>query len=385
MCAKWRDQIAPEAIIEALRPYEKPRPTGGRSFEGGMGGIIDLGMGAIESFIEFHDDVPSRERHAMANRALFNAKTLTPKQVLAEASRAERAFLSRSLQPFFVYTTLSMQQPPLLRRRDVGETRLAFGKPIDPEVLSNLDARLDRFVSHTVPEDYLPVRAYVKARSVEEAYEVGQNAIDFVRGLWNLCWNMGGQGFRISSGRAAPVNKILLGPTRTVHNADGELAEENFWYNPGYYGPMPLANRLTEKWDAIQKFERKARRAIKRSASSTLLTRLVVRYVRSLDEEILETSFLKLWTLLEILTGTRPGDSYDLTIKRTSRLFVNPNLHAEILRHFRVSRNIAVHQFESPEFVEQLLFQLKFYVETTLRRLIHTGKPPALPGRLSEV
>ena len=189
-----------------------------------------------------------------------------------------------------------MQQPPLLRRRDVGETRLAFGKPIDPEVLSNLDARLDRFVSHTVPEDYLPVRAYVKARSVEEAYEVGQNAIDFVRGLWNLCWNMGGQGFRISSGRAAPVNKILLGPTRTVHNADGELAEENFWYNPGYYGPMPLANRLTEKWDAIQKFERKARRAIKRSASSTLLTRLVVRYVRSLDEEILETSFLKLWT-----------------------------------------------------------------------------------------
>ena len=57
MCAKWRDQIAPEAIIEALRPYEKPRPTGGRSFEGGMGGIIDLGMGAIESFIEFHDDV----------------------------------------------------------------------------------------------------------------------------------------------------------------------------------------------------------------------------------------------------------------------------------------------------------------------------------------
>ena len=132
MSAKWRDQIAPEAIIEALRPYEKPRPTGGRSFEGGMGGIIDLGMGAIESFIEFHDDVPSRERHAVANRALFNAKTLTPKQVLAEASRAERAFLSRSLQPFFVYTTLSMQQPPLLRRRDVGETRLAFGKPIDP-------------------------------------------------------------------------------------------------------------------------------------------------------------------------------------------------------------------------------------------------------------
>ena len=241
--------------------------------------------------------------------------------------------------------------------------------------MSNLDARLDRFVSHTVPEDYLPVRAYVKARSVEEAYEVGQNAIDFVRGLWNLCWNMGGQGFRISSGRAAPVNKILLGPTRTVHNADGELAEENFWYNPGYYGPMPLANRLTEKWDAIQKFERKARRAIKRSASSTLLTRLVVRYVRSLDEEILETSFLKLWTLLEILTGTRPGDSYDLTIKRTSRLFVNPNLHAEILRHFRVSRNIAVHQFESPEFVEQLLFQLKFYVETTLRRLIFDGAP----------
>lgn len=374
MCAKWRDNVAPSAIIEALRAYEKPKPKGGRRFEGGMGGELDFGLTAIESYIDFHGEVPSRERHTMATRALFDAKALTPNAVISEVSRSERAFLSRKRKPLLLYTTLSLSRPRSLKRRDVANVRLTFGSPLAPDVVADLNKKAEGLVSHTIPTNYLPVRAHVKARSVDEAYELGQNAIDFVRGVWNLCWNIGTQGFRISGGRPAPVNKILLGPIRSVHHTSGKSADDKFWYNPGYYGAMQLASLNTRQWRAVRAFEQNVRAAIKRSPESDRLKVFVIRYVQSLDEEILENAFLKLWALLETMTS-QPRDSYDVTIRRTSRLFKNHGLHREVLQNFRDLRNATVHQFKSPESVESVLFQLKYYVETMLRNLIGSAVP----------
>jgi hypothetical protein len=96
-----------------------------------------------------------------------------------------------------------------------------------------------------------------------------------------------------------------------------------------------------------------------------VLKNALLRYCRALDFYNYETAFLKLWSILELLTDT-VGQRYDTTIKRTSFLFANREFHKEVLEHLRFQRNLYVHHSEQSEEAEIILFQLKRYVEKIL-------------------
>jgi hypothetical protein len=74
---------------------------------------------------------------------------------------------------------------------------------------------------------------------------------------------------------------------------------------------------------------------------------------------------LQLWSILEKFTAT-PRANYDKTIKRTAFLFEDSEITKQILQHLRRFRNETVHAGTRTEQIEQLVYQLKQYVEALI-------------------
>ena len=100
------------------------------------------------------------------------------------------------------------------------------------------------------------------------------------------------------------------------------------------------------------------------------------RYTKALDTREWDAAFVQLWGLLEDLTGTKSGDSYTVTIKRTAFLYAKPerDLHMQVLNHLKDYRNRSVHGGEGSEDIEAYLYQLKRYVEEVMAFHLQRGQ-----------
>jgi hypothetical protein len=166
------------------------------------------------------------------------------------------------------------------------------------------------------------------------------------------------------------VNRIVLEPIQTLHYPSGDLAVRNVWYDPGYIVPLdPLSPSQSEMTKMFAFEERVRRRLLQENRFPKLgglASEFVIRYCRSLDDGSLHSAFLKLWALLELMTGTKPLEGSDITIRRAVVLFEQPELHKAVLAYIRDQRNRIVHQSEAPDELEELVYRLKMYVEELL-------------------
>jgi hypothetical protein len=223
-------------------------------------------------------------------------------------------------------------------------------------------------VNSALPDHYADVSVSVNGRSTAEAADKAMDRLDFVRGVWNL-WKNRGQGFRISSGGREPVNDIILGPIHTLHHANGKLATETWWYEPQYQGPIALFHNNANA-QSMGMYMGSFRGHLDKSKYEYDVIQAVVRYVRALDSRDWDDSFLRLWSVLEYLTGT-VSDSYKLTIKRASSIFTDSEYTHLVPSHLRDYRNKAVHAGSSSSDIEALMYQLKRYIEKLIE--FHVG------------
>ena len=73
--------------------------------------------------------------------------------------------------------------------------------------------------------------------------------------------------------------------------------------------------------------------------------------------------------MLEEITGTTKS-SYDVTIKRTSFVFDDPQYAKILLEFLRDQRNRIVHKGSQPDDAERLTYELKRFVEAMLKFLL---------------
>ena len=227
-------------------------------------------------------------------------------------------------------------------------SRVVFGKLPDP--LS--------------PKAYTSVRVAVQARSEQEAFTSALDALDLLRGIWNLYFT---KWARSSGGKREPVNSIVLGPVHSIHEPGGRLASGMFWYEADYVGPL-RPQRLNKDYDALRQFERQVREFLAKSNYRADVEDALRRYARALDFRDWNTSFVQLWGLIEQLTDTSRA-SYETTIKRILFLCDNrySEFHRQILRHLMNYRNRTVHVGVEAVAIETLLYQLKRYAEVLIR------------------
>jgi hypothetical protein len=384
MCASWnRERSDPDFLAMGLESIRVRDAAG--NHEGFRMPYEDY-VTVIHSSLNFAADIPEDERRrtiALSIRAVANRGVITQAALLREISRQEAVYLRLPLRPFTVATSLSVRPAQGLTRTSIGGATITFSRRLPRRFNQQpLMERASELIHGDLPEDYTSVRASVRARSEHEAVERALDALDLLRGIWNLdinrrLWT------RYHSGPRQPVNQVLLGPLHTLHGPGGALAsQESLWYEPDYVGPVrPLD--LGQILRRLRDFEKAVRVRLSKISYAGELEKAFRRYTRALDGRDFNKAYLELWSVLESLTSTGKSN-YDVTIRRALFIWREKELNKQILEHLRNYRNRTVHAGLNSEEIEILVRQLRYYVEHMILFHLFNGQKFADMNRAAE-
>ena len=371
MTVRWVKSYSPDLLSQRLEQLKIIKPDNSVSFQG-FEYIANVAV--LSSMVSFHDNIPNLEKRRIISDATFNAANkgkITPQGLLEEMNELEKQYLCQRPEQYNLITTISIKRHLKLKRHSINGNRITF-RPI---MNRNFNKGIEQIKNHATysingefPRDYIFAKISVKGKSRSDAGERALDTIDLIRGIWNLFYNRG-QYFRMSSGLRKPINKIVLGPLHTLHLPNGKLANELWWYEPDYRGPLDSFDPSREI-DNIYRFETSVRKLLKKSPFKSFLETAIIRYTRALDLTDWDNSFLRLWGLLETLSNTGENDSHKVTVKRTSFFYKDREYVKQILNHLKDYRNKAVHTGSGNQEIETYMYQLKQFVETALEFLI---------------
>lgn len=336
----------------------------------GGGGSFDIYIDILAGCIDFSKYVPTAKRVEITRRAVIDAKrsgAIKATAVLTSMHEAQNAYLRQPMQDYVLLSSISVKHGEHLRSRRLGGSSIRFTARRPPHFTLPLGGSIR--VKDDTPRDYSYVKVHVTARDPLQAGDLAFDTIDELRAIWNLTLNNRTIERRSSGAKGYdPVNKILLGPFHTLHHPNGTPAVQRWWSS---FLPKPLsAYDLSADMEQLKRDEAIVRRQLRRCTFPETLAGYIRQYGRALDESELHNSLLRLWAVLEQMTGPIKGN-YDALIKRTSFLWDNYAEARMVLTYLRDHRNELVHAGSNPPDIERLVYSLKEYVEVVLKFLIH--------------
>jgi hypothetical protein len=368
MPIKWKKHFDPTPVISRMEETKSIRDDGKVRFEGF---IHKEHESILYGMLQFPDRLPEAERRRILYRGIFAAAEvgqLSKDSLLKELNILDKSYWRKPQERFSLLTSLSFRWNVNLKRIHLGRDQIILDRIIKPRFRRESHLLIERAKSSLfadLPWNYSPVRIHVTARSSSEAADIALNHLDLVRGIWNWFFNMR-QFIRLSfGGKPKPINRIKTGPIHTLHYVNGKLAAEGtYWYDSTYLGPLKLLNLSPHAGD-LNRFASKVLETLQGHKYSSDIKDSIRRYGRSLDERNWNNAFLRLWSVLELLTDTG-FQPYKVTIRRASYVFQERDYYTQVLKQLREYRNSTVHDdAESPE-IEAYLYQLKNIVEALL-------------------
>jgi hypothetical protein len=371
MTVKWVKGYTPDHLCQILEGAKAMDENGKASLQG-----FDFAYNVVvlSSMVSFDRNIPEVEKRKIVSEATFNAGSqgkITQESLLGEMDKLAKQYLQTSPNKYVLVTSLSISHVINLKRQSINGCIITF-RPAIPNKFKKEIEKIKKRASNNIygefPRDYLIVKITVKAKSYSEAGDKAIDAIDLLRGIWNLFYNRQ-HPYRISYGSKKPVNRIVLGPLHTLHFPNASLATKSWWYEPDYRGPLEAIDPSKEIND-LYKFQGHIRKLLQQSPFRVFLESAIIRYTRALDLRDWDNAFLRLWGVLETLTHTNENDTHKVTVKRSSFLYKDREYATQILYHLRDYRNRAVHVGSGNQDIETFIYQLKDYVETALEFLI---------------
>jgi hypothetical protein len=358
---RWEDNVEPSLPAGKLEEL-KVLKGGEVSFEAFSSQEYKTVLGGM---IHIADGIPAEHKSGIINTAIFSAGKkgeITPKSIAREINNQERAYLRKPLNSLSLVSSLSVSSFETLPAIRINGCSITFPPSLHIKYRTerqDIERRASEWIYRKKPINYINVIAKVKSRSEAEAANMALDQIDLIRGIWNLRHT---NSMRMSSGRVKPVNTIILGPVHTIHLPSKKLATETYWYQPNYHDGIS-ALRLGSKKETTLSFSKSVRKRLRRHPYREDVEDSIRRYARALDYPDLDAAFLKLWSVLEFLTGTLKS-GYKVTVKRASFTFNETDFHRQVLNNLRSYRNSSVHSGKEPTGqTESFLYQLKRYVE----------------------
>lgn len=381
--ARWNhDKFDSDPLVARLEKLRRPNEndSGNVIFEGTL--FFDDIVTVLERAIIFSEPMPERDQRRIVSAALTTtakAGSLTAGRLIGEVNCGARGFAETPEREFVLATSLSVRsfKEMIEGEYDVPGGRITIGYRLPEHLHSEHETAKERMRNHvfgeypdpgsTLSRPYSAAWAEVHGRSVFEAAEKGLEALDLLRGMWNFALNRR-RWTRSTNARRRPVNEVLLGPVHSLHQPDGSLASEVDWYEYDYVESVQGV-KFRRKWREAKKEEEGIRACLVQSFYRPEIEESIRRYTRALDLREWDSAFVRMWGLLEDLTGTEPGDDHGVTVRRAAFLYpkTERDLHVQVLNHLRGYRNASVHAGEGSADIEAYLYQLKRYVEEVLR------------------
>lgn len=385
MCARWKSNFEPGPLVQRLQELRVVSEETEETRFGSDPFFEDILL-VLESAVEISPEIPEYDARRIFSRALWDAAAagpLDPRSLLGRLSRLENEWLGQPWGHFVLVTTVSVRYFDGFAEAcgvpGDEEHSVRFERWLPPEFRDGHDAarrRAERYVHGDLPDlgliEQTPALVSVRGRSKHEAAQRAIDALDLLRGTWNLTLNRHRR-MRMTNAARKPVNPVLLGPIQSLHRPDGELvtyghpAFPAVWYQHDYLGPV-TDRQLRRRWETVRRQQKRIDKQLENHAYAPEQKEAIRRYCRTLDTHEWDVSFIELWSLLEHLTATGEGEGYGETIRRTAFLYEasERSIHEHVLEHLRRYRNRRVHAGEESEDVERYLYQLKRYAEDLL-------------------
>jgi hypothetical protein len=371
MNISWIKESNIELFIREIEKNKKFDSQGDVVFENIHLNVI---VSLISTQLIIPYNIPEIERFSIIYKSIFASGkngVITPNALLIEIKAKVKEYERRPIVQYVVLTSCSLDSSINLKTVIKDDIKICFGNKVSTRYLENA-AKVIKYEKSKFPFDpptnYYPVAIHLSAKSNQEAIDSALNTFDLVRGIWNLFWNQKHSWAR-TFGPEHQINKIVTGPFHTLHTPHGKLVIENLWYSGNYQGAEPNFGFGTDIND-MQNYYKVLRRKILASKYKREIESGIIRYVRALDNKDLEDSFLKLWSLLEYLTGA-DSKFNDATIRRGAFVFRDYEYQFQILKILQEYRNRAVHNSIYSEEIESYLYIVKNVVEQLLR--FHIG------------
>lgn len=368
----WRKGFDPEAVLERIRPL--------RTLDGGKvafkGWEVEQHVTVLQSMIEPPEEIPSEIADGLVWRGLFAAgatKDFKAGDILRCIGKSFDGYLAEVSQSFTLATTISLVRTDLPDTIAIEDTKLAFLAHLPGplrELRDKARSEFRNFARHSERTDYAWVTATVKARSEHEAGSIAINAVDLVRGIWNMSATLPMR--RTLGGPKKAINAIVLGELHTLHREGNLGVGKICWHEPDYRTDVP-PYRYSRNDNALQRSFLRTMKRLQGCKYKGDIKRAIVRYCRALDCRDLDVAFTRLWQALERLTNTSTKGSYEQTIERTSFLYENWRYEREVLRHLRARRNDIVHDGGAFAGAETSVYLLKGCVEDMIAFHLHMG------------
>ncbi len=362
MCADWKKNYDPQVILEQIGKTARVNETGNLTITNFT--FVAVHKPVISSAIEFREPIPEPDRDGIVVEAIRQAalkQDFSPQFLKVALSKGENKFLSQPKKDYILASALSFNQVPPFRSISIEEVKLILSKSL-PRSLDRrpIERQLNRIYPTKLPDSYIALRCNTHGRSIHEAADKALSAIELLLGIWNSFITYHSTRLQIGMPQG-PISRVRAGPIHTLHNADGSLATEMYWYEPTYAAPV-TSRPLKVEWKELRDGDRRIRRRISTIKIGSILRTAFIRYTAALNEPRMEVAYLKLWGVLELLTDTT-GKRYDTTVRRTAFLAKHWQMAKQELEHLRDARNRIVHYAEGGNKTETHVVQLKSYVD----------------------
>lgn len=372
--AKWLKNYNPQPSIDRLNKSRTINKDGNVQF-GGFD--IFVNSAHIDSMLELTIDLPTYEKRGLVERAIFKAgkNNITKNSLLKEINLIENEYIIAKDKKYYLVTSVSInRRRRKLTNKRIGGIHLSFpAKLPKPFVKARKHCDFFQYSLEKIdyPKDYLPAKVCIKAKSTHQAAMDALIGLNLYRSYLNFSNNLHySYSFSIGA-RRKPINQILLGPIHTLHNINGQLATEEFWVDDDYRGichtfDTPVVGEYEKKIKLAHEFIRKSKKLpYKESFEEALL-----RYNDALDGYDWTNGFIKLWSVLELLTNTL-NEPYKKTIRRVAFLYKEHEIVRQSLEILKEYRNSVIHKGIATGDIQVFIYELKGFVEYLLWFLLN--------------
>jgi hypothetical protein len=381
--SKWRDEDIAEDIVNRLNDSKNTSKKFGRVTLSKVPGV-EFNADGFNEYIDilvnnlrFDNKIPYRKREELVTEAIFVAakrNILNRGAVQQFIKNLEKNYLTLSQKEYFLLTSLSIKYGSFLSKIIIDGSSISFldRMPKNFKFDKEVNTQLKVVYDVKFPTNYTYIKVKVKAYCEEEAYQKAFLSLDFIRGIWNLTLNANTS--RTSYSRPNPANSLVYGPLHTLHKKNGKMCSQFWgWQLENSFIHFPVEN-ISRKYSILKNNEKTIRKLLYRNNEYTLfLKNSIIKYCRALDDSIMTTSFIKLWSVLEYLTISS-NKGHDVTVSRASKIFGDKRFCKYILTTLRNKRNNIVHNGDNFDTAEQDLFMLNRHVNPILIFILNSSK-----------
>lgn len=368
MDVKWKSGIDPNILFEHINKQwnKDPDNQGFSSFFN-----VEYQSLLVLNLIDFPADIPDFSILGIIKTNIYkfqSLKKIDPLVLLREIQVATTNYLKQDSKKFVIFTSLSISPNIILRPFTFNDIKISFN--------DTKNSRFSHYAKEVInnakigfrcefPQNYLPVRVTVNAKTPNEAFLLAENTLNIYRAFANFILKF--TQVTISSGPTEPINKIVTGPIHTVHYPNAKIVDlQNWWFEADYAGPILHMVNDQNTFNNMDEFIRIASRKLKNHPYRDFMERILIRYVQALDSRDYLATSLKLWGIIESLTGTDDKKN-DKLINRATYLFKDRKYYAWELNQLRLFRNSITHHGKSTPNEESYAYLFKKYADVLIR------------------